>query len=70
MLGFIQKYCFTGLAFLLTLKDANLLSYISMNNQVCRIRLQIVNINSKEFFSLVFKQVYAVVVATISIIHM
>ena len=54
MLGFIQKYFFTGLAFLLTLKGANLLSCISMNNQECRIRLQIVNINSKESIFFLF----------------
>ena len=42
-----------------------------MNNQECRIRPQIVDINSKEsFFPLVLKQVNAAVVATISIIHM
>ena len=43
-----------------------------MNNQECKVRPQIVNINSKKpvFFLLVLKQVHAVVVATISIIHM
>ena len=47
------------------------LSCISMINQECRIRPQIVNINSEEsFFLLALKQLNAVVVATISIIHM
>ena len=46
MLGFIKKWIFT--AFLSTLTSINLLSCISMNNQECRIRPQIVNINSKE----------------------
>ena len=41
-----------------------------MKNQECRIRLQIVNINSKEFFfPLVLKKINAAVVATLSIIH-
>ena len=48
MLGFIKKCFFTGLAFLSTLTSINLLSCISMNNQECEIRPQIVNINSDE----------------------
>ena len=42
-----------------------------MNNQECKVRPQIVDVNSKEpvFFLLVLKQVHAVLVATISIIH-
>ena len=36
---------FTGLAFLSTLISVNLLSCISMNNQECKVRPQIVNIN-------------------------
>ena len=47
------------------------LSCISMNNQECKVRLQIVNVNGGHpvFFFLVLKQVNAVVVATISTIH-
>ena len=62
---------FTGLAFLSTLTSVNLLSCISMNNQECKVRPQIVNVNGNDpvFFLLVLKQVNAVVVATISIIH-
>ena len=42
-----------------------------MKNQECKIRPQIVNINSKEFFfPLALKKINAAVVATISIIHM
>ena len=48
MLGFIKKCFFTRLVFLSTLTSINLLSCISMNNQECRIRPQIVNINSIE----------------------
>ena len=47
MLGFIKKCLFTVLAFLLTLTSVNLLSCISMNNQECKVRLQIVNINAR-----------------------
>ena len=63
---------FTGLAFLSTLARANLLSCISMNNQECRVRPQIVNLNGVEpvFVLLELKQLNAMVVATITIIHM
>ena len=36
---------FTWLAFLLTLTSVNLLSCISMNNQECKVRPQIANLN-------------------------
>ena len=63
---------FTGLAFLSTLTDVNMLSCISMNYQECKVRPQIVNVNEDDlvFFPLVLKQVNGVVVATTSIIHM
>ena len=48
MLRFIKKCFFTGLAFLSTLTSVNLLSCISMNNQECKVRPQIVNVNSDE----------------------
>ena len=50
----------------------NLLSCTSMNNKECRAIPQIVNLNGDEagFLLLVIKQINAVVVATISIIHM
>ena len=53
MLGFIKKCLFTGLVFLSTLTSVNLFSCISMNNQECKVRPQIVSINSEEtvFFS-------------------
>ena len=44
----LLKCFFTGLAFLSTLTCTNLLSCISMNNQECRIRQQVVNVNSEE----------------------
>ena len=44
----------------------------SMTNQECKVRPEIVNVNSDEpvFILLVLNQVNAVVVATISMIHM
>ena len=39
---------FTGLAFSSTLKGINSLSCISMNNQDCKVRPQIVNLNGDE----------------------
>ena len=48
-------------------------SCISMNNQECKVRPQIVNVNEDDpvfFFLLVLKHADAVVVATISIIQM
>ena len=53
MLGFIKKVFFTGLAFLSTLAGINSLSCISMNNQGCKVRPQIVSVNSEGsiFFS-------------------
>ena len=48
MLGFIKKCFFTGLAFLSSLANVNLLSCISMNNQKCKVRPEIVNVKSNE----------------------
>ena len=48
MLGFIKRCFFTGLVFLSTLTGINSLSCISMNNQECKVRPQIVNVNSEE----------------------
>ena len=45
--GFIKKCFFTGLAFLSTLTTVNVLSCISINNQECKVRPKIVNVNSK-----------------------
>ena len=48
MLGFIKRCFFTGLAFLSTLTSVNVLSCISVNNQECKVRPQIVYVNSDE----------------------
>ena len=63
---------FTGLAFLSTLTSVNSLSSISMNNEECKLRPQIINVNGDDpvLFHLVLKQVNAVVAVTTSIIHM
>ena len=72
MFGFIKKCFFTGLIFPSTLTGINMLSCISMKNQECKVRPQIVNLNGDKpvFFPLVLKQVNAVVVVAISKIHM
>ena len=48
MLGFVKKCFFRGLAFLLTLTSVNALICISMNNQECKVRPQIVNANGDD----------------------
>ena len=55
MFGFIKKCSFTGLAFLSTLARVNLLSCISINNQECKVRPRIVNINGKGSFTFSIK---------------
>ena len=55
------------------LSSSNSLKYVSMNNWQCKITPEIANANSDEpvFFSLlVLKQVNAVVVVIISLIHL
>ena len=68
---------FAGLVFLSTLASVNLLSAaplscISINNQECKVRAQIVNVNIEEpvFFPSVLKQVNSVVLVIISMTHM
>ena len=57
MLGFIKKCFFTGPVFLSTLTSVNLLDCISINNQECKVRPQIVNVNGDDpmFFSFSIK---------------
>ena len=45
---YLKSVFFTGLAFLSTLTSVNLLSCISMNNQECKVRPQIVNVNGDD----------------------
>ena len=72
MFGLIKKCFFKGLAFLSTLTRVNSLSCISMNNQECKVRRQIVNVNRDEpvFILLVLEQVHVVVGLTILMTHM
>ena len=71
MFRLVKKCFFTGIALFSTLTSLNLLSCISITNQECKLRQQVVNVNGNDrvFSLLVSKQVNAVVVATISIIH-
>ena len=48
MFEFIKRGYFTGLAFLPTLTSVNSLSCISMSNEECIVRSQIVNVISDE----------------------
>ena len=50
MFGFIKKTFLTGVSVLSYLNPfrATLLSYISMNNQECKVRPEIVNVDSDE----------------------
>ena len=54
MFGFIKRYLLLGMMFFgYNLSSVNPLKSISMNNQECKVRPEIVNINSNEsvFFS-------------------
>ena len=46
--GFVKKVFFVGLTILSSFTSVNSLSCISMNNQECKVRPQIVNVNSEE----------------------
>ena len=46
MFEVVKKVLFTGLTILSSLTSVNSLSCISMNNQECKVRPQIVNVNS------------------------
>ena len=48
MFRFIKTIFLTGLAFLSSLLSTTPLSCISMNNQVCKVRPEIINVNSNE----------------------
>ena len=46
--GFVKRMFFIGLTILSGFTNANSLSCISMNNQVCKTRPQVVNVNGDE----------------------
>ena len=68
MFGFIKKMFFAVLTILSTLTSVNSLSCILMNNRECKVRPEIISVNSDEpvFILSVLKQVNTVVVVTIS----
>ena len=68
----LKKMFFIGLKILSGFASANLLSCISMNNQECKTRPQVVSVNGDEpmFFHLVLKQVNVVVVVIMLTIRM
>ena len=73
MFEFIKKVIVVAISlFSRTALSITPLKCVSMNNRKCKVRSEIININSNElvfFFLLVLKQVNAVVVVTISMIH-
>ena len=74
MFGFIEKIFLTGLTVLSCVNSlsATPLSCISMNNQSCKVRPEIINVNSDEpiFYPFSKKQVNAVITVTTSMIYM
>ena len=73
MFGFMKQIVVsTMMLFGCNLSSINPLEFVSMNNQECKVRLEIDNVNSKElyFILLVLKLVNAVIVVTISTIYM
>ena len=74
MFGFVKQMIFVSamMFFVWNLESVNSLKCISMNNQECKVRPQIVNVNSEErlFFSFSIKTSKLVVVVIISMIHM
>ena len=48
MFGFIKKIFLTGSAFVSSLVSTTSLSCILMNNQECKVRPEIINVNSNE----------------------
>ena len=73
MFVFIKKMFYIESLFLSSLVSTTSLNCISMKNQECKVRPEIINVNSNEpiyFILLVLKQLNVVVVVIILIIHM
>ena len=71
MFQFVMRIFVSAIMFFgCSLSSVNPLECVSINNQKCQVRPEIVNVNSNEpiFFLIVLKQVNAVVVVTISVI--
>ena len=71
MFRFIRKIFFTVLSNV-NLLSATPLSCVWMNNQECKVRPEIINVNNDElvFYPFSIKQVNSAVIVTISMIHM
>ena len=68
--GFVKKVFFVGLTILSSFTNASSLSCISMNNQECKARPEIINVTSNNaIFYLVLKQVNVVAAVIIVMIH-
>ena len=52
MFGLVKEVFFTGLTILSSLTSINVLNCIWMNNQECKTRPQVVNVNGDEPFSI------------------
>ena len=72
MKRFVKKVFFLELTILSGFTNANYLTCISMDNQECKTRPQVINVNGDEpvLFPLVLKPVKIVVVLIILTIHM
>ena len=70
--GFTKKVFFIGLTILSNFTNASSLSCISMNNQPCKARPQIVNVNSNNptFYPFSIKKVNVVAIVMILMTHM
>ena len=71
MFQFIKKVLFIELTILLSFTNASSLSFISMNNQICKARPQIVNANSNNpiFYPFSIRKVNVVAIVIILMIH-
>ena len=71
MFRFIKTCFFNGLLFLSKLVSTTSLRCISMNNQACKARSRVVNVDSNNpiFYLLVLKQVNAVAIVIILMIY-
>ena len=72
MFAFIKKMFYNGSLFLSNLVSTTSLNFILMKNQECKVRPEIINVNSNElyFILLVLKQINVAAVVIILMIHM
>ena len=73
MFAFIKKVFFVAMTFFsFEVLSVNSLECVSMNNQECKIRSEIINTNNMSLYFIlsVLKQIIAVEVVIISTIHM